>query len=131
MPNILKGKQPLIYKEEAYEIIGAAMEVHRELGCGFLEAVYAEALEIEFKEKGIPYKREVPLIIKYKGQPLNKSYVADFICYDKIIVELKAVNYLESVYEAQVLNYLKATGYKLGILFNFGEQSLKYKRIVN
>ena len=122
--------QDIIFKEEAYKVIGAAMNVHRELGCGFLEAVYAEALEIEFKDQNIPYKREFPLQIKYKGQPLKKSYVADYICYDKIIVELKATSFLESSNEAQVLNYLKATGFKLGLLINFGEQTLKYKRIV-
>ena len=129
MANLLEQKE-LVYKEEAYKIVGAAMTVHRELGYGFLEAVYAEALEMELRAQNIPYKREVPISIEYKGKPLKKSYVADFICYDKIIIELKAVNYLESVHEAQVLNYLKATGYKLGILINFGEQSLKYKRIV-
>ena len=129
MPNILK-QQELIYKDEAYKIIGACMAVHRELGCGFLEAVYAEALEMEFLNQKIPFKREVPLTIEYKGQPLSKNYLADYICYDKIIVELKAVNKLESVHEAQVLNYLKATGHKLGILVNFGEQLLRYKRIV-
>ena len=129
MPNLL-NQQELIYKQEAYKIIGACMIVHKELGCGFLEAIYSEALQIEFKEQDIPFKREVPLYIDYKGQPLNKTYVADYICYDKIIIELKATNYLESVHEAQVLNYLKATGFKLGILVNFGEQSLKYKRIV-
>ncbi len=129
MPDLLKQYQ-LVYKQEAYKIIGACMNVHKELGCGFLEAIYSEALEFEFKEQNIPFKREVPLRIEYKGQVLHKSYIADYICYDKIIIELKAVNYLESVHEAQVLNYLKATGYKLGILVNFGEQSLKHKRIV-
>jgi GxxExxY protein len=129
MPNLLK-QQELVYKDEAYKIIGACMTVHRELGCGFLEAVYAEALEIELQSQSIPFKREVPLIIEYKGKPLKKTYVADFICFDKIIIELKAVTYLESVHEAQVLNYLKATQYKLGILVNFGQESLKYKRIV-
>jgi GxxExxY protein len=124
------NNQDLIFKEEAYKIIGAAMTVHRELGCGFMEAVYAEALEIEFKEQNIPYCREAVLTINYKGQPLNKQYAADYICYDKIIVELKAASFLESSHDAQVLNYLKATGYRLGVLINFGEQSLKYKRFV-
>ncbi len=117
MPNLLDSHENLIYKNEAYKIVGAAMTVHRELGCGFLEAVYAEAIEMELQEQGILYKREVPLQIKYKGKLLKKSYVADFICYNKIIVELKAVNYLESVHDSQVLNYLKATGFKLGILY--------------
>jgi len=129
MPNLLQ-QQELIYKDEAYKLIGACMAVHSELGCGFLEQVYQEALEIEFRNQKIPFKREVPIRIEYKGKPLNKSYVADFICYDKIIIELKAINHLESVHESQVLNYLKATGFKLGLLVNFGEQSLKYKRIV-
>ncbi|MCU4175095.1 GxxExxY protein [Carboxylicivirga sp. N1Y90] len=129
MPDLLK-QQELIYKDEAYIIVGACMTVHRQLGCGFLEAVYAEALEMELASQGIPFNREVPIGIEYKGQPLKKSYIADFICYNKIIIELKAVNYLESVHEAQVLNYLKATRLRLGILVNFGEQSLKYKRIV-
>ena len=129
MPDLL-SHQELIYKVEAYNIIGAAMNVHKELGCGFLEAVYAEALVIELAELGIPYIREALLQIDYKGHTLRKSYVADFICYDKIIIELKALSSLDNAFEAQVLNYLKATGYKLGILINFGEQSLKYKRIV-
>jgi len=129
MPDLL-NQQKLVYKEEAYKIVGACMTVHRELGCGFLEAVYAEALEMEFQLQGIPYKREVPIRIEYKGKTLKKSYIADFICYDKIVLELKAINFLDSVHESQVLNYLKATQNKLGILVNFGEQSLKYKRIV-
>ncbi|GAO30473.1 GxxExxY protein [Geofilum rubicundum] len=128
MPNLLTPT--LIYKDEAYKIIGAAMNVHRELGCGFLEPVYSEALEIEFKQQGVPYQREVPLSIAYKGETLNKLYQADYICYQNIIVELKAISSFEGIHEAQVINYLKATGYKLGLLINFGEQSLKYKRIV-
>jgi GxxExxY protein len=129
MPNLLTQQQ-LIYKDEAYAIVGAAMAVHKELGHGFLEAVYSEALEIEFKLQQIPYRKDAPLSIVYKGQPLTKFYVADYICYDKIIVELKAASALDSSHEAQVLNYLKATRYKLGLLINFGEPSLKYKRIV-
>ena len=129
MPNLLI-QHDLIHKEEAYKIIGACLAVHSELGCGFLEAVYAEALEIELQSQEIPYKREEPIHIEYKGKPLKKAYVADFICYDKIIIELKAVDSLNSIHEGQVINYLKATGFKLGILINFGEKSLKYKRIV-
>jgi len=119
----------LIYKEESYKIIGACFEVYNELGCGYLEAVYQEALGREFQLQNIPYLRESVLEILYKGKPLNKKYSADFICYDKIIVELKALSTLLSNHESQVLNYLKATGYKLGILVNFGESSLKYKRL--
>ena len=129
MVNLLK-QQDLIYKDEAYEIIGAAMAVHRELGPGFLEAVYQEALEIEFKLRDIPYEREKLLNIDYKGHTLTKYYNADFVCYNKIIVETKAQRELTSIDEAQTYNYLKATGYKLGLLINFGERSLKYKRIV-
>ena len=107
------------------------MTVHRELGCGFLEKVYQEALEGEFVVKGIPYKREVSQKIFYKGVPLQQDYIADFVCYDKIIVELKALSRLSDVEKAQVINYLKATGYELGILANFGETSLKTERFYN
>ena len=120
----------LIYKKEAYAIIGAAMEVHNVLGNGFLEAVYQEALEIEFKKRGIPFKREQKLEIIYKDITLQKTYDADFVCYDKIIVETKATSHLTGSDEAQVINYLKATGFKLGILINFGAPSLEYKRLV-
>ena len=128
MPDLLE--QHILYKNEAYKVIGAAMTVHRELGPGFLEAVYHEALEIEFKQQQIPYLREAPLTISYKDYALQKEYCADFICYNKIIVELKAIKELDSIHEAQVFNYLKATGFKLGLLINFGESSLVYKRIV-
>lgn len=120
----------IIYKQESYNIVGAAIEVHKELGCGFHEAVYAEAFELELIRQGIPYLREAPLKIEYKEIELQKLYYADFICYGKIIVELKALNRLESLHNAQVLNYLKASKHKLGILLNFGEKSLKTKRIV-
>ncbi len=130
MPNLLTKQNNLIYKQEAYKIIGAEMKVHTSLGCGFLEQVYQEALEIEFNKQNIPYKRGAPLTINYNGITLNKKYVADFICYDKIKIELKATKELDSIHEAQVFNYLKATGFKLGILINFGEASLVSKRIV-
>jgi len=120
----------LIYPEESYKIIGAAMEVHRELGCGFLEAVYHEALKIELEKKDIPFKYEANLNLSYKGIPLEKTYVADFVCYNKIIIEIKALNELHSIHEAQVINYLKATNYKLGLLINFGAESLEYKRLI-
>lgn len=120
----------MIYQDESYKIIGAAMKVHRELGCGFLEQVYQEAFEIELKKQNILYEREAPIAISYDGHTLNKQYVADFICYDKIIVELKAVKEIDSIHEAQVFNYLKATGMRLGLLINFGEASLEYKRII-
>ena len=120
----------LLYKDEAYQVIGACMEVHRELGCGFLEAVYQEALEIEFQARNIPYIREKILRIQYKDKILKKEYSADFICFDTIIVELKALDTLEGNHEAQVINYLKASGCILGLLINFGQESLKTKRLV-
>jgi GxxExxY protein len=121
----------LIYKEEAYKIIGTAMAVHRELGHGFLEAVYQEAFEIELGLQGIPFESEVALPIDYKEIRLKKQYYADFICYNKIIVETKALNGLDTAHESQLLNYLKATGFKLGLLINFGSPSLQYKRMAN
>lgn len=120
----------ILYKEESYKIIGACMEVHKELGSGFFEAVYQEALEKEFKMQNIPFEREYEINIYYKDELLKKKYFADFICYNKILIELKALSALAGEHEAQVLNYLKATNYKLGLLINFGEQSLIYKRLV-
>ena len=120
-----------LYEDKTYEIIGSCFEVHKQLGNGFLEAVYQEALEEEFKLRDIPYKREVHLPIEYKGKLLKKYYVADFICFDKIIVETKAISNLTTLDEAQVLNYLKATKTKLGLLVNFGTKSLQKKRIIN
>ncbi len=120
----------LIYQEESYKIIGAAMEVHRQLGSGFLEAVYQEALAIEFKKREIPFEREQELTVYYKGKPLIKHYNADFVCYDKIIVETKALDEISGKDESQVINYLKATGFQLGLLINFGRQSLEYRRLV-
>ncbi len=120
----------LIYKQEAYEIVGAAMEVHQQLGAGFLEAVYQEALEIELRNRGIPHQVYQRLGIKYKDIQLAKVYITDVVCYDNIIVEIKALSSLLPEHEAQTLNYLKATGCKLGILINFGESSLAYKRLV-
>jgi GxxExxY protein len=118
------------HKEETYKIIGACMEVHSELGCGFLEAVYQEALSMVLEEKGIPFQREKVLDINFRGTLLLKKYVADFICFDKVIVELKAADGLTDKDMAQVLNYLKATGLKIGLLINFGTTKLQYKRII-
>jgi GxxExxY protein len=120
----------LIYRREAFAIVGAAMEVHRELGPGFFEAVYQEALEKEFTCRDISYHRESKVEIFYKDELLSKYYVADFICYDKIIVELKASIKLTPADESQLLNYLKATRFKLGLLLNFGAGSLEYKRMI-
>lgn len=115
---------------QTYAIIGAAMEIHRQLGHGFLEAVYQEAAVIEFPLKQIPFEREAPLPIKYKDVLLPTRYRADFVCFSEIIVEFKALSRLSSVEEAQLLNYLKATGLKRGLLINFGTSSLQYKRLV-
>ena len=120
-----------IYKEESYAIHGVLFAVHRELGVGFLERVYQDALEYEFKERGIPYEREKKIQIMYKGKPLGEPYMADFVCYGKIIVELKAVKTLEDAHYAQVLNYLKATKMKLCILVNFHDTFITPKRIAN
>jgi len=120
----------IIYEKESYKIIGACISVHSELGCGFLEAVYQEALAIEFRINGISFKQEKTMDIYFKGMKLNKKYIADFICFDKIVLELKALNKITTEHESQLLNYLKATGLRLGILVNFGEGSLKHKRLI-
>ena len=121
----------LLYSDLTYAINGAAFQVYNNLGHGFLEAVYQEALEIEFKRRSIPYEREKELKIAYDGVELRKTYKADFVCYDKIIVELKAVNALDDVHRAQVYNYLHATGFKLGLLYNFGcTDELEKERII-
>ncbi|MFN2516808.1 MAG: GxxExxY protein [Pyrinomonadaceae bacterium] len=104
-----------------YSIIGASMEVHRQLGCGFLEPVYQEALAIEFTQRQIPFLREVKLTLVYKEQPLKTNYCADFICYHSVVVELKALSRMSSTEEAQVINYLKATGHEVG-LFQFRDK---------
>jgi GxxExxY protein len=115
---------------QTHAIIGAAMEVHRQLGPGFLEAVYQEALSIEFSARTVPFAREAELPVYYKGELLACSYRADFVCYDEVIVELKALRAITGVEEAQVLNYLKATGLTRGLLLNFGRPSLEFKRLV-
>ena len=120
-----------LYQEESYKIRGAVFAVHNELGCGFLERVYQDALEYEFKERGIPYEREKLIQIMYKDKPLGEPYRADFVCYDKIIVELKALSELDGTHRAQVINYLKAAKMKLGLLVNFGEISAKVDRLLN
>lgn len=121
----------LLYKEEVYQIIGAAMEVYNQLGNGFLESVYQDALAIELTMRNIPFKEQVPLEISYKGQPIRHRYTPDMLLFDKIIVELKAISTLGRVEEAQLLNYLKATGMRLGILINFGSAGkIEWKRII-
>ena len=120
----------LVYKEESYRIIGACFEVYKEMGCGFLEAVYQECLGMEFLARDI-LTPQCELRLSYKGRPLKQTYVPDFICFDKILVEIKAVSALTDLHRAQLQNYLKATGYKLGLLANFGHYpKLEYERIV-
>ena len=119
------------YDERTYQIIGAAMEVHRELGNGFLEAVYGDALAIEMNIRHIPFEREKKINVTYKKNILEHYYIAYFVCYGSIIVELKAVSELNKTFDSQVLNYLYATGYESGLLMNFGETSLKHHRLFN
>jgi len=110
----------LKYEDESFQIRSAIFEVYREMGCGFLEAVYQECLEMELDRQGIAFEAEVDLILEYKGARLNQVYRPDFICFEKIIVEIKAVKELCNEHRAQVHNYLKATGFELGLLVNFG-----------
>lgn len=121
----------IYYRQESYNIVGAAMKVYNTLGNGFLESVYQEAFEIELERAEIPFVREKQLRVFYDGIELNKTFKADFICYDCIIVELKALQSLDDASRSQVFNYLRVTGFKLGLLFNFGSSSkLEYERIV-
>jgi GxxExxY protein len=116
--------------ERTYQIIGAAMEVHKELGSGFLEAVYQEAMEREMADRRIPFLAQPEICIKYKGELLRKTYQPDFVCFEEVIVEIKALSSLSSVEDAQVINYLKASEITLGLLINFGAKSLEYRRLV-
>lgn len=121
----------LVLKEEVYEIIGAAMDVCYQLGRGFLEPIYQEAIEIELSRRGLPFEHQKELTILYKGHPLEKKYVADLICFNQIIVELKALERLTGIDEAQLLNYLKMTRMRVGLLINFGSKvRLEWKRYV-
>jgi len=121
----------LLLKREVFAIVGAAIEVHRELGPGFLEAVYQEALERELTTRAIPFDSQRPLTIAYKGEPLLKQYIADLLCFDQVVVELKTVDRLSRVDAAQLLNYLKATKLRVGVLINFRAPGrLEWKRLV-
>jgi len=128
--NLCKSVTSADRAPETYATIGAAMTVHRELGCGFLETVYQDALEKEFLHLSIPYRREVKLPVYYRGEQLNSYYQADFICFESVIVELKALQLLSGTEDAQVLNYLKASGLHKALLINFGQKSLQHKRLV-
>ena len=130
MDLLKKYENDYPYKEETYKIIGCAMEVHSELGPGFLEAVYQEALEREFGIRKMPFKSQPILEILYKGKPLAKRYQPDFVCFDEVIVEIKAITSLSGIEEAQLINYLKAAKLKVGLLINFGSRSLEHKRFV-
>ena len=121
----------LVYKEESAKIIGAIFEVHKRLGVGLLEKVYQEALAIEFHHREIPFERERRYNVYYRDIKLDSQYIADFVCYDKIIVELKSVSELTDVHKAQVRNYLTITGYKLGFLVNFNELYMDPVRVLN
>jgi GxxExxY protein len=122
----------IVYKEESYRILGACFEVYKEMGCGFLEAVHPECLEMELASSEIPFRAQLELGLMYKGRELKQKYMPDFICFDKIIIEIKAVSELTDNHRAQLHNYLKATGYKLGLLVNFGHfPKLENERIVN
>ena len=121
----------VICKKEAFEILGAAMAVHRELGSGFNEKVYQDALEIDFQQRNIPYKREMPLHAVYHDVELKAEFVPDFVCYDQVIVELKAVKELDDIHRSQTINYTKVAGMDLGLLINFRAKSLQYERLPN
>ncbi|HEY3290047.1 MAG TPA: GxxExxY protein [Anaerolineae bacterium] len=132
MPIVISSPQKRTEDRDlqTHAIIGTAMEVHRQLGPGFLEAVYQEALAVEFAARSIPFSREYELPVYYKGQRLPCSYRADFVCYESVIVELKALKSITGVEEAQLLNYLKATSLERGLLLNFGCPSLQFKRFI-
>jgi GxxExxY protein len=121
----------LLYEGETYKTLGACFEVYKETGCGFLEAVYQEALEIELDLQGIPFAPQAQLNLVYKGRPLLQTYKPDFILFDKVILEIKAVSQLADEHRAQLHNYLKATGHRVGLLANFGHYpKLEYERII-
>jgi GxxExxY protein len=121
----------LLFKDEVYTIIGACFEVYKDKGHGFLESVYQECLEMEMTRKGVPFESQVPLQLDYRGTMLKQKYVADFLCYEKIIVELKAAKSLTDEHRAQLINYLRATGMKLGLLVNFGHYpKIQWERMI-
>ncbi len=126
-----EDKAELIYKEESYAIIGACFEIYKNKGCGFHEPIYHECLEIEFEFQRIPFLSKPPQTLQYRGRTLVQTFSPDFICYDRIIVEIKAVSELIDGHRAQLLNYLSATGCKLGLLVNFGHYPrLEYERLL-
>jgi len=120
----------ILFKEESYKIIGACFEVHKVLGHGFKEAIYKDALQLELTKLEIPFIREKPFTILYKGQKLKHYFIADFVAHENIILEIKTGGYIGDPYLKQTLNYLKASGLRLGMVINFGTPSLEYQRIV-
>ena len=129
--NEMRDGKDLLLGKEVYAIVGAAMEVHNELGSGFAEAVYQEAMELELTARGIPFERQKKLRISYKGKLLEKEYIADLVCYDQIIVEIKAQRELKTREECQIINYLRATNLQVGVLINFGDPGrLDWHRMV-
>ena len=125
------GDNKLLFEEETFKIIGICMKVHRTLGAGFLESVYQEALEKEFHLQKIHFQKQLKLNLMYDGHPMKKFFIADFVCDDKILLEIKAASLLVKDAEAQVINYLKSTGLPVGLLINFGQKSLVWKRFIN
>ena len=122
----------LIFKEEVYSVVGAAIEVHNTLGSGFLESVYQEALQLELSDRGVPHAAQQPLRIRYKNRQLQAGYKADLICYSAVLVEIKALSVLSGKEESQILNYLKATGLRVGLLLNFGNPTeLEWNRFIH
>jgi GxxExxY protein len=121
----------LLFEKETHQVIGACMQVHQKLGCGFLESVYQEALEKEFHNQHIPYIWHQRLLVLFDGKPLDKFFVADSVCYNSIIFEIKSANFIHPDNSKQVINYLKATNLQVGLLINFGQPSLEWKRFIN
>jgi len=122
----------ILFKDESYEILGACFEVYKRLGTGYLESVYQEALEVEFRLRNVPFVRQARLQIEYRGVPLRHEFIADFVCFNEIILEVKAMKSLADEHRAQVINYLKTTGKQLGLLVNFGRYPrVEHERFIN
>ena len=121
----------LLFEEESYKIIGTCIAVHKKLGTGFQQPIYKEVLQKEFKKNKIPFEKQKQLQVFYDGTVLKEPFTADFVCYDTIIIEIKSMSSIPQEAKQQVVNYLKATNFKLGLLINFGESSLKWKRLIN
>jgi GxxExxY protein len=129
--NKRQYEEDLILKDEVYRIVGAAMNVSNNLGCGFLEAVYQEVLGIELSDDNIPFEAQKSIAITYKDRILKKEYIADFLCFGNIIIEIKAIKKITEVEEAQIINYLKATRLPLGLIINFGGKKMEWERYAN